>query len=244
MFNDFFDYNAEFVKILGTAHLTYLAICFVIIAVFIKNHKFVKAHKKAFRVLFLCLFSVQQTVMLYGWYFFATPNFMAEGLPLQLCRVASMLTIVYLISGKKKILDPICYFSIFALISLFYPLAVYNFTHISGFSYMINHLITVLLPIYAFITDGWFFSFDGLKRAVLSFTIYFPIALIANYFILGANYFYQTDRPFLHSLPAFVFAALTYVVTVGGFAIITFVLLWLKKLIEKKLYKQKSTEPL
>ncbi len=235
MISEFIDYNAEYVQVLGPAHLTYLSVCLVIIAIFIKNHKFVLKHKEKFRVLFLLVFSVQQTIFLYGWYFFATPNFVSEGLPLQLCRVASLLTIIYLITKKKKILDPICYFSIFALISLFYPLAVYNFTHISGVSYMLNHLITVLIPIYGFITDGWFYSFAGYKRAVICFTIYFPLVLFANSLIDGANYFYQVDRPFLHGLSAPVFAIATYVVTVGGFAIVTFVSLWLRKLIEKKL---------
>ncbi len=234
MFENFISPDAEFVKILGIQHLTYLTFCICTVIVFIIKHKFVLQHQNTFRKVFLVLLAFQQTFLLYGWYYFATPNFLSEGLPLQLCRVASLLRLYYLISGSKLALDVLCYFSIYALISFFYPLSVYNFSHISGISYMINHLITVLIPIFAFIKDGWFFSWKSYKNAVIAFSIYFPIVIVANHLTNG-NYFYQVDRPFFHSMSPFLFGTLTYVVTVVGFAIVNFAAILLKKAIDTKL---------
>ncbi len=230
--NDFLSPNAEFVKILGVHHLAYLLFCIVTVFLFIKNYKKVRDHKDTIRKIFLCLLAFQQVFLLYGWYAVFTPNFWSEGLPFQMCRVASMLTIVFLISKNRVCLDILNYFGIFALISLFYPLQVYNFAHISGLSYMINHIITVLMSVFAVIAYDWYPNKKTCKNAIIGFCVYFPLALIANY-LTGGNYFYQTNRPFLHSLSPLAFGLLTFFVTVFGFIILTVLLVLIKKMFFK-----------
>ncbi len=232
MFSNFISIKAEFVKILGPTHLLYLAFCIFTVFMFIKNHTFIKKHKNKLCKIFFCTLLFQQIFLLYGWYAFATPVFLAEGLPLQLCRIASILTLVFLITKKEWVLNILCYFSVYALISLFYPLHVFNFTHISGISYMINHIITVLIPVFAVIAYNWYPSWKSYVHAVIAFTIYLPVAIIANYFT-GGNYFYQVDRPFLHNVSSFVFAMLTYFITVGAYALLTYIVILLKKLYVK-----------
>ncbi len=240
MFLDFWSYDAEYVEIFGASHLTFIAFCFAVIAFFIIRKDIIIKHQNKIRILFLSLLIFQSTVLMYGWYFFATPSFLSEGLPLHLCRLATLISIVYLLNGNKKLLDPICYFCIFALISFFYPMQIYNYSHASGISYIISHLMMVLVPLFAMITTDWFYSWQGYKRAVIWFTVYFPIALIANQ-LTGGNYFYQVKRPFFHSMNPVLFGVLSYVVTVGGFAIITYVLLYLKKIVVEK-FEQKEKQ--
>lgn len=154
------------------------------------------------------------------WYPLVSGVFWSEGLPLQLCRVSSLLTIWYLVKKDNRILDVIFYFSIYALISLFYPLSVYNFAHINGISYMINHLLTVLIPVFGAIAYGWRPGWRAFVRAAVAFTVYLPCAIIANR-LTGGNYFYLVNRPFLHNLPAWIYTILAYVVTLVGFAVVT-----------------------
>ncbi len=236
----FLSSEAPFVDILGPAHLIYLAFCITCLVFFVIRRDLVKKHRELVRKIFLGALLFQQVFLLYGWYAFFTPNFLTEGLPLQLCRVASILTIIYLLTKNIALMDIISYFSIFALISLFYPQQVYNFTHISGFSYMINHLITVLIPVYAHITTGWLLNWHSYKRAAISFTLYFIVILIVNR-LLNASYFYQVSRPFFHDWPAVLFSATTYVVTVGGFAIVTYIVLLIKKAAHKHTHKKQDT---
>ena len=233
MLENFLSPNASFVRPYGVAHIIYLFACFSIIFLFIKNKESVIKNRRLYRIIFLVVLSIQQVFFLYGWYAFCTPNFWAEGLPLQLCRVSSLLTIVFLINEKKSVVDVLNYFSVFALISFFYPMNVYNFGHISGFSYMINHLITVLIPIFTVIAYDWEPSKKSCISAICSFTVYFVLALIANE-ITGGNYFYQTDRPFLSGLSSLSFAALSFVVTCGGFVVLTLVVSKLFSLVKKK----------
>ncbi len=229
MLERFISTEEPFVQILGVSHLMYLAFCIITTVLFIKNYRWVRKNSEILRRVFFGLLAFQQVFLLYGWYFFATDVFLSEGLPLHMCRVASALTLVFLITKSTVALDVLSYFSIFALISLFYPLEVYNFTHISGFSYMINHIITVLIPIFAVIAFNWYPCWRSYRRAVIGFTIYFAVALAANYFT-GGNYFYQTSRPFLHDMSTFMFGALSYAVPVAGFAILTYVAILGRKL--------------
>ena len=231
----FYSPDAAYVKIYSVEHVIYLLFCIAVVFLFVKNHSWVRARRQRLSNVFLGVLLFQQVFLLYGWYAVCSGAFWSQGLPLQLCRVSSLLTIWYLIKKDNRVLDVIFYFSIYALISLFYPLSVYHFAHVSGISYMINHLLTVLIPIFGAIAYGWQPSWKGFFRAACAFTAYLPCAILANS-ITGGNYFYLTQRPFLNSLPAWLYDILAYVVTVGGFAIIT----WLLGLVIGQVQKRKA----
>ncbi len=217
--------NEIYVKLYGIEHILYLTFCMVAIFLFIyRRDVVIKNQDKIFKIMFwvsLC----QQVFLLYGWYAIFTGFDLGLSLPLHICRVANIVSLFFLRTKNIKYLDVIFYFSVFALVSLFYPLSVYNFTHINGISYMINHLLTVLIPISAVICCGWRPTWRGYARGAVAFTVYFAVAYSANILIGGnSNYFYLVDRPFLNSWSYNSFALLAYFVTAGGFALITLLL--------------------
>lgn len=150
MFSEnFYAFDAPRVQMYGWEHFTYLLCSFLIMFLLVRFRKGVRTHAKAFSGVFLGIILFQQIFLMYGWYIFCTDVVLQDGLPLHLCRVSTLLTIVYLIGKDNRVMDVIFYFSIYALISFFYPLDVHHFGHIAGISYMINHLMTVLIPIFA-----------------------------------------------------------------------------------------------
>ncbi len=229
----FYSQDAPYVKVYSLAHILYLLICFAVVFLFVKNWRTVKSKRETLSKLFLGVLAFQQVFLLYGWYGLCTEVFWSEGLPLQLCRISSLLTIWFLMKKDNRVMDVIFYFSIYALISLFYPMNVYNFAHISGISYMINHLITVLIPIFGAIAFGWKPTWCGLGRAVGAFTVYFPLAICANK-LTGGNYFYLVERPFLNSLSPWLYNALAYAVTIAGFATANVLIFWICRFITRR----------
>lgn len=228
--------DAPYVKIYSVEHVLYLLFCIGVVVLFIRKQRAIRENRERLSKVFLAVLLFQQVFLLYGWYALVSGVFWSEGLPLQLCRISSLLTVWYLIKKDNRILDVIFYFSIYALISLFYPMNVYHFGHISGISYMINHLLTVLIPIFGAIAYQWQPSWKAFLRAACAFTAYLPCAILANS-LTGGNYFYLTKRPFLNSLAPWIYNILAYVVTIGGFAVITWAL---KVLIS---YFQKRKQP-
>ncbi len=224
---------APFVELYSLEHILYLLFCFAAVYLLIRFRKGIREKRDTVSKIFLGILLFQQIFLLYGWYYLFHEDFLAEGLPLQMCRVSSLLTIFFLITKNTKFMDVVFYFSIYALISLFYPQEVYHFCHVNGLSYMINHLITVLMPIFGAIAYGWRPTWKSFFRACGAFTVYLPVAIIVNQFTNG-NYFYLERRPFFHDMPAWLFDGLAYVVTIAGFALATFAVYWITGLVQKK----------
>lgn len=220
----FYAADAPYVKVLSWPHILYLLVCFVTVFLFVKNHEVIRRKKDFVGKLLLGILLFQQIFLMYGWYAVCTDRGVKESLPLELCRVSSILTIYYLLRQDNRVMDVIYSFSIYALIALFYPLNVYHFAHINGISYMINHLMTVLIPIFGAIAYNWKPSWKGFIRAAVSFTVYLPVVIVVNK-LTGGNYFYLINRPFLNGMPGWIYNSLAYIVTITGFALVTWIIL-------------------
>ncbi len=231
----FYAEDAPYVDVLSLPHLLYLAFCAVTVFLFVRNHKTIREKRDRVSKIMLWIILFQQIFLMYGWYLLVAEDLLKVALPLEMCRISSILTICFLLSKDKRFMDVIFYFSIFALASLFYPKNVYHFLHVNGLSYMINHLMTVLTPIFGAIAYGWKPTWKSFCRAGVAFSVFLPVVIVVNT-LTGGNYFYLVDRPFWNDLPAPVFVGITYVGTMAGFALVT----WLINLLVAKVSTQKS----
>ncbi len=231
----FYAEDAPYVDVLSLPHLLYLAFCAVTVFLFVRNHKAIRENRDRVSKIMLWIILFQQIFLMYGWYLLVAEDLLKVALPLEMCRISSILTICFLLSKDKRFMDVIFYFSIFALASLFYPKNVYHFLHVNGLSYMINHLMTVLTPIFGAIAYGWKPTWKSFGRAGVAFSVFLPVVIVVNT-LTGGNYFYLVDRPFWNDLPAPVFVGITYVGTMAGFALVT----WLINLLVAKVSTQKS----
>ncbi len=232
----FYAEGAPYVKAYSWPHLAYLSVCALLIFGIIYFRKQIAAKKETIGRVFLWISLFQQVVLLYGWNLFVANSFIEDGLPLHMCRVACIAGVIYLISKNNKIMDIMFSFGIFALVSLFYPSGVYHFLHMEGISYMINHILTVLIVIFAAICYGWCPSWQGFKRSVVVFTVFMPLTMIANAIIPDSNYFYLTERPFafLMPIPLYIYAPFIYFFVIGCFALIHFIVIELVKRFAKE----------
>ncbi len=221
----FYAIDAPYVQVLSIEHLLFLAACAFIVFVFVRSHRAICFHRERVSVVMLGIILFQQIFLMYGWYLLVTApgELLKQALPLEMCRISSLLTICFLITKDQRFMDVIFYFSIFALCSLVYPKNIYHFAHVNGISYMINHLMTVLTPIFGAIAYDWRPSWKAFVRATAVFSVFLPVVLIVNH-LTGGNYFYQVDRPFWNDMTPWLFSTITYVGTVGGFALVTWVL--------------------
>lgn len=216
----FYSIDAPYVKVLSLPHILFLVVCALTVWFFVRSRKAVRLHRQAVSNVFLGIILFQQIFLMYGWYLLVTDDLLSQALPLELCRVSSLLTICFLISKNNKFMDVIFYFSIYAICSLVYPKNVYHFAHVNGISFMINHLMTVLTPIFGVIAYDWRPTWKSFRRAAISFTVYLPVVVVVDA-LTGGNYFYLIDRPLLQNMPAVWYIPLAYGVTIGGFALVT-----------------------
>ncbi len=216
----FYSENAPYVEVLSLPHLAYLIFCAAAVFLFIRSRKAIRDNREKVGKTMLGIFLFQQIFLMYGLYLLTSSDLLKNALPLEMCRISSILTIFFLITKDSRFMDVIFYFSIYALASLFYPKNVYHFLHVNGLSYMINHLMTVLTPIFGIIAYGWKPSWKAFRRAAIAFSVFLPVVIVVNHFT-GGNYFYLVDRPFWNDLPAPLFVGIAYVGTIAGFALVT-----------------------
>ncbi len=223
----FYAREADYIQLLGWEHFFYMTLILVLVFVLLTQRRRLYLYQDSLTKILLAV-SLFQQILLYAWYFFETGFDLGEALPLHLCRISSVLGIGYLITKKSILMDVVFYYGLYAYASFVYPQAIYAPYHLLGISYLLNHAITLVLPIVAYYAFGWRPKIKGLILSILGFLVYFVTVLFVNAWTQG-NYFYLTKRPFLHDIPAWQFDALAIVITLIGFTLAYWVVSGRKK---------------
>lgn len=216
--------DAPFINAFSLAHILYSLAFFVILFALFIFRDFIYTYQVAIgRVMFTI--SLLQQILLYSWYYFETKFDLKQALPLHICRISTIMGMIYLVTGNQMIMQVLFYFGLFAYFSFFMPSRINKIYHISGLSYFLNHVITILIPYFAYFTTGWVPSFRGLILSLVAFVIYWLVALVVNRSIDG-NYFYMKYRPLpilykinfpTYAVGNFVFTSLLFLLGYGIF---------------------------
>lgn len=220
--------DTPYIEIFGLNHLIYVLILMASITLLLIFRKSVVRNRKKFAI-FLLTVSVLQQILLYSWYTFETGFDMSDALPFHICRIATLLGIIFLLTKNKHILEIIFYFGLFAYGSFFYPSRIHPIYHVMGISFLVNHTLTVLLPYFGYIAYGWRPKLKGLFRVYGYFLIYFAFVYFLNPLIDG-NYFYLKYRPFFSSWPDYIYVPVVLIVVFIGFLFAY----WIVSLIKRK----------
>lgn len=211
--------DAPFIKAFSLAHILYLAAFFMILLAMFVFRDFINIHQVVIgRVMFTI--SILQQILLYSWYYFETKFDLKQALPLHICRLSTIMGLIYLLTGNQMIMQVLFYFGLYAYFSFFMPSRINKIYHVSGLSYFLNHIITILIPFFAYFTTGWTPSIRGLIVSLGIFAVYWFVALMVNQ-STGGNYFYMKYRP-VPSLDKVNFKTYTvgnFIFTVGLFLI-------------------------
>lgn len=185
--------DAPFINAFSLAHILYLLAFFIILIAMFIFRDFMHTYQVVIgRVMFTI--SVLQQILLYSWYYFETKFDLKQALPLHICRLSTIIGMIYLVTGNQMIMQVLFYFGLYAYFSFFMPSRINKIYHVSGLSYFLNHVITILIPFFAYFTTGWTPSIRGLILSLVAFVIYWFVALVVNQSTDG-NYFYMKYRP-------------------------------------------------
>lgn len=197
--NYFWDEEVPYIYLFDVHHNLYIVLMGILLLILIKYYKQIQLNQVTVRKWILGILVVQQ-VSLYSWYFFEMGFDIGESLPLHISRISSILCLIYLITTKRKVMDVLFFFGLYAYGSFLYPSRVYPIYHLMGLSFFINHVVTILLPIIVVLTTKWRPSISGLFKSFGWFLLYFFFVYFLNPLIDG-NYFYLKYRPFFGHLP-------------------------------------------
>ncbi|WP_186763898.1 TIGR02206 family membrane protein [Planomicrobium sp. CPCC 101079] len=211
----FWSEDAAYLRPFDVNHWVYIAVLLAVFILLVRKKAFVREKRKKISMIVLTV-SLFQQVLLYTWYYFETGFHLSVSLPLHISRISTLLGMVYLLTKNAKVMDILFYFSLFAYGSFLYPMRVYAIEHVMGQSFLINHIITLLLPYYARMAYGWKPAPFSFLKAYAAFLVYFAVVLIVNPLVDG-NYFYLKFRPFFKNWPELAYNTTILVVVFAGF---------------------------
>lgn len=194
----FLDPHPAWIAIGGIDHVLYVLGLLGVGAALVGCRDLVRRHARTVRRVVLAVLVVQQ-LTLYGFYAL-TGGDLADALPLHISRVSALLAVAYLATGSRRVMDVLFYFGLWAWASFAYPQNVQPASTLLGWSFWVNHVVTLLMPFFAVITSTWRPTVPALLRASGWFLLYVVVAVVANH-LTGGNYFYQREQPLLPGLP-------------------------------------------
>lgn len=211
----------DYTEILGPSHLIYITSLALATFLLFRYREFVYEYRRKFTIGILIV-SLAQQVLLYSSFAIIIDFDLSESLPFHLSRINTLIGIIYLITGNRKLQKFILYFSVFAWLSFLYPVAVQKINHPLGVSFLVNHIITLLLPFYNLITQKIRLQ-TGERNKVFMWLIIYTIAIYFFNPLVDGNYFYLVDKPVMGFLPDLIYIPLMWAASYILFMIIEFI---------------------
>ncbi|QHS22065.1 TIGR02206 family membrane protein [Virgibacillus sp. MSP4-1] len=238
MFVDYFSYEnpGDPFSLFSASHLIMLGIgvlfviTFVVFGKYIRNHSLL--HTWVRYILIAVLLLSEATLNL--WYLTAGEWDVRETLPLQLCSLSLLMSMVMLVTRSEKWFEIVYFLGIGgALQALMTPELFYDFPHYRYFHFFIAHIFIILASIYMIVVEKKRVTIHSVWRTMLVLN---GIAVVIFFFNrwIGANYMFLAHKPANPSLLDYLPEFPWYILWLEIIAAFIFLLLYLPFLLIKK----------
>ncbi|MBS4213564.1 MULTISPECIES: YwaF family protein [Neobacillus] len=127
---------------------------------------------------------------------YANGNWKAShSLPLELCNISLLLTIIFLFSRKKLLYEILLFTGLLgATQAIFTPSLNYDFPHFRFFHFFITHMVIVWVPLYFTWAKGYRPTFWSCVKLFVFMNVLAPTVFLINHLVDG-NYMYLNHKP-------------------------------------------------
>lgn len=166
-------------------------------------------------------------VLYHVWLFQADRWNWSNSLPLELCSISLVMTIVLLCTGNKHVYDFVFYAGIGgALQAVATPVLDLSFPHFRFFHFFYTHFGIIVTALYFTWMKGYRPTFKGIIKTMVALNVLLPIIYGVNTFFQG-NYMFLRSKPTNGSLLDFLGPYPWYILSLEIVAFFIFVCLWL-----------------
>lgn len=233
-------YQKEAFQAFSFSHVMTLLICLLIVLVIFRyQEKFQELRAKAYIRYGLALFLLMLIFSLQVWYLYQGIWTIQSSLPLHLCEVALVLSIIMLFFKNKTIYE-ITYFwglggSLQALLT---PDLDYAFPHLLFLIFFLSHAGIIIAAVWMSIIEKFRPSLSSLGKVFLITNIYALLIFVLNK-LTGSNYLFLLEKPSHPSLIDHLGSWPWYILSLEILALIIFMLCYLPFLVKDLSFKKK-----
>ncbi|MCG3088785.1 TIGR02206 family membrane protein [Sporosarcina cyprini] len=150
-----------------------------------------------------------------------------DSLPLELCSISLLATIILLWTGKRSIANFVIFAGIAgALQAMITPVLDMNFPHFRFFHFFVTHAGIILTGLYFVWVRGYTPTLRGVFQAFLLLNILLPLILFINKSVEG-NYMFLARKPLNGSLLDYLGPYPWYIASLEVVALGMFLIIWL-----------------
>ena len=151
----------------------------------------------------------------------------SNSLPLELCSISLLATIVLLWTGNRYFIDFVFFAGIGGAIqALATPVLDLSYPHFRYFHFFYTHGGIILTALYFVWIKGYRPTFIGVLKTMLMLNILLPVIFLVNKLTKG-NYMFLHEKPQTGSLLDFLRPYPLYILSLEAVAFVIFTLLWL-----------------
>lgn len=152
---------------------------------------------------------------------------LSESLPLHLCSLTLLCSIILLWTGNKRFYDFVFYAGMGgALQAVLTPSILVNFPDFKFIQFFYVHIGIILTAFYILWVKGYKPTFKGLIKTMVILNIIFPFIFVLNILIQG-NYMFLREKPINGSLLDFIGPYPWYILSMEVVAFTLFLITWL-----------------
>jgi hypothetical integral membrane protein (TIGR02206 family) len=197
------DYAGAPFVLFGTAHLGTLAlICTscLLLAWFGRRPAATPPRKTALRYGLAALLLITH-IAWDGWQIAAGVWTIDWSLPLHICQLAQLLSVVMLLTRSRGLFDVLYFWGVVGVTqALLTPnLSIHGFPHIAFLAYFVSHGATLLAVTYILTAEGYRPGWGSLGRSWLAVHLLLPLIVLVN-LATGGNYWFLAHPPATPSL--------------------------------------------
>lgn len=190
-------YSGKPFETFGSAHMSALTaiLVFNAVMVLILKPSDRKRVRRVFRIAFACFTGIS-FICFFIWAFYSGYWSVKYALPLQICDISVILSIIMLLKGNQFIYEITYFWGISGgLHALLTPgIAPYNYPHYIFFSFFILHGVVVTSVLYMTIVEGCRPAFSSVWKTLLITNGYAVVVFAVN-LLIDSNYMFLMEKP-------------------------------------------------
>ncbi len=151
----------------------------------------------------------------------------SHAIPLELCSISLILTVVLLLTRKKIIYEILLFTSLLgASQAIFTPLLNYDFPHFRFFHFFYTHMMTIWVSFYFTWVRGYRPTIWSVVKLFVFLNVIMPIIMVINKLVDG-NYMFLNHKPSSSSLLDVLGPYPVYIFSMEGLLIVLSLVVWL-----------------
>lgn len=152
---------------------------------------------------------------------------LSNSLPLELCSISLIFTILLLWTGNRSLIDFVFFAGIGGAIqAMATPVLDIGFPHFRYFHFFYTHIGIILTAFYFMWIKEYKPTFKGIMKTMIILNVLFPLIVVVNSLFEG-NYMFLKMKPNSDSLLDYLGPYPWYILSLEGIAFMMFIVLWL-----------------